>query len=103
MEFVNCVTISATAMEAVNPALNSSITVASSSSFFSTPVLVGGVFSFSGKLEDILADRVGSFVNGLRAPNASSTPNLVHDVDESEFRRACVSCGSERTTIGLPI
>jgi hypothetical protein len=45
-----------------------------------------------GKLEDILADRIGSFVNGLRAPSASSTYNFVRDVDESEFRRACSSC-----------
>ena len=46
-----------------------------------------------GKLEDILADRIGSFVYGLRAPNASSMYNFVRDVDESEFRRACSSCG----------
>ena len=46
-----------------------------------------------GKLKNILADRIGPFVNGLRAPNASSTHNFVHDVNESEFRRACVSCG----------
>ena len=46
-----------------------------------------------GNLEDILADRIESFVSGLRAPNANSTYNFVRDVDESEFRRACAACG----------